>query len=445
MRLLLLSSKLGYQFRGFAEAARGLGADVAIGSDRCKSLDDPWRDGAVPLKFEKPEEAAKRLLKALTDCPVDGILALGDRPIEAAALAARALGIAYNSPESVANCRSKLRQREVLRDAGLPVPEFFSFRLKEKLDKVLPRVKFPCVVKPHRLFASTGVIRTNNAEEFAAAVHRVAELLTSPEIKVMREPEMDSLLVEHYLPGGEVAVEGLLTAGALRVLAVFDKPDPLEGPYFEETIYVTPSRLPALALASLRALLLKAVRALGLTHGPLHAEFRVNEDGPWVIEVAPRPIGGLCSRALRFVAQEEANAEEQRAQRSAEKIFLEELLVRHALGLPGNDWNREAQASGVMMIPVPQSGILEAVDGVEEARRIPRGEEIEITARLHDYIAAWPEGSSYLGFLFARAALPEEVEAALREAHSKLRFTFKPRLPVEHPLSHKVPAPDRTS
>lgn len=428
MRLLILTGKLGYQFRGFAEAARGLGAEVVIGSDRCKSLDDPWRDGAVPLKFEKPEEATERLLKALADRPADGILALGDRPIETAALTARALGISYNSPESVGNCRSKLRQREVLRDAGLPVPEFFSFRLKEDLAKVLPRVKFPCVVKPHRLFASTGVIRTNNAKEFAAAVERVAELLASPEIKVMREPEMDCLLVERYLPGGEVAIEGLLTRGRLRVLAVFDKPDPLEGPYFEETIYVTPSRLPALALASLRALLEKAVGALGLTHGPLHAEFRINEDGPWVIEVAPRPIGGLCSRALRFGPQ---------------KIFLEELLVRHALGLEGSDLPREAQASGVMMIPVPQSGILESVEGAEEAQQVLCVEEIQITARLRDYIAAWPEGSSYLGFIFARAVLPEEVETALREAHAKLRFVFKPRLPVEHPLSHKVPATDR--
>jgi hypothetical protein len=441
MRLLLLSSKLGYQFRGFAEAARGVGADVVIGSDRCKSLDDPWRDGAVPVRFERPEEAAERLRKALAERPVSGILALGDRPIEAAALTARALGIPYDSPESVANCRSKLRQREALRDAGLPVPEFFSFRLKEDLATVIPRVKFPCVVKPHRLFASTGVIRTDNTEEFTAAVHRVAELLATPEIKVMREPEMDCLLVERYLPGGEVAVEGLLTAGQLRVLAVFDKPDPLEGPYFEETIYVTPSRLPALALASIRALLEKAVRALGLTHGPLHAEFRINEDGPWVIEIAPRPIGGLCSRALRFVAAEEKdNAETQRTQRSGEKIYLEELLVRHALGLSGSDWSREREASGVMMIPVPQSGLLESVEGVEEARSVPCVEEIQITARLHDYIAAWPEGSSYLGFIFARAALPEEVEAALREAHAKLRFAFKPRLPVEHPLSNKVPA-----
>lgn len=399
-----------------------------IGSDRCGHLDDPWRDKAIAVEFHEAAKVTARLLEATRERPINGVIALGDRPIETAALTAHALGIPYNSPESVANCRSKLRQREVLRDAGLPVPEFFSFRLKEDLANVLPQVKFPCVVKPHRLFASTGVIRTNNAEEFAAAVRRVAELLASPEIEAMREPEMDCLLVERYLPGGEVAVEGLLTEGQLRVLAVFDKPDPLEGPYFEETIYVTPSRLPALALASVRALLEKAVRALGLTHGPLHAEFRINEDGPWVIEIAPRPIGGLCSRALRFGPGE---------------IFLEELLVRHALGLEGSDLPREQQASGVMMIPVPQSGILESVEGVEKARQVPCVEEIQITARLHDYIAAWPEGSSYLGFIFARAALPEEAESALREAHAKLFFTFQPRLPVEHPLSHKVPTTDR--
>jgi biotin carboxylase len=425
MRLLLLTSKLGYQVRGFAEAARRLGAEVQIGSDRCHQLDDPWRDGAIALHFENPEEAAAAIVDAARQTPVQGILALGDRPIETAALAARALGIAYTSPESAANCRSKLRQREVLRDAGLPVPEFFSFSLSEDWARVASRVKFPCVVKPHRLFASTGVIRANNAEEFTAAVRRVAEVLASPEIRALREPEMDRLLVEEYIPGVEVAVEGLLTAGQLRVLAVFDKPDPLEGPYFEETIYVTPSRMPAYAEVALKATLRRCVEALGLSQGPLHAEFRINENGPWVLEVQPRPIGGLCSRALRF---------------GPGAIFLEELLVRHALGMPGSDLPREKLAAGVMMIPVPHSGTLEQVEGVEEASQVPCVEEIQITARVHDYIAAWPEGSSYLGFIFARASLPEEVESALRAAHARLKFTFKPRLPVEHPGTKRVRA-----
>src|SRR6202035_1580033 len=176
--------------------------------------------------------------------PVDGLIALGDRATTTAAYAARALGLAYNHPQAVENCRSKLRQREILREAGLPVPGFFSFRLDKRLERILPRVQFPCVVKPLRLAASQGVIRANNPEEFQAAVARIKQLLESPEVKVTRELELDRVLVERYIPGTEYAIEGLLTRGKLRILAVFDKPDPLEGPYFEESIYVTPSRLP---------------------------------------------------------------------------------------------------------------------------------------------------------------------------------------------------------
>ena len=427
-RLLILSSKLGYQTRSFAEAARKLRVEVFFGSDRCRKLEDPWGDGALPLHFEQPEQAARIIVEWARTAPVDAILALGDRPTETAARAARALGLAYNSPESVQACRSKLRQREILRAAGLPVPDFFSFALGEPLDTVLPRVKFPCVVKPLSLAASQGVIRVNDAREFAAGVARIRALLESPEIQTTREPTLDRLLVERYIPGEEVALEGLLDRGELRVLAIFDKPDLLEGPYFEETIYVTPSRLPAEVQSCIVECAGQTVRALGLAHGPLHAEFRVNAEGPWVLEAVPRPIGGLCSRALRFGPSSDG-----------EMIFLEELLVRHALGLPGSDLPREPRAAGVMMIPVPQSGILERVEGMEEATAVPGVEEIQITARLHDFIAAWPEGSSYLGFIFARGATPEEVEAALRRSHAKLRFVLTPRLPVEHPARRRMP------
>jgi len=427
-RLLILASKLGYQTRSFAEAAQKLGVEVVFATDRCHQLDDPWQDRAIPLHFENPEEAAQRILVVARHQPVDAILALGDRPTVAAAHAARLLGLTYNSPESVENCRSKLRQREVLRVAGLPVPDFFSFPLQEDPASELPRVRFPCVLKPLSLAASQGVVRANDPEEFQAAVRRIKALLESPEIQVTREPTLDRLLVEGYLPGDEVAVEGLLDRGTFRTLAIFDKPERLEGPFFEETIYVTPSRLPREHQAQIVDCAERTVRALGLTHGPVHAEFRINADGPWVLEAAPRPIGGLCSRALRF---------------GPEKIFLEELLVRHALGMEGSDLPREENASGVMMIPVPQSGIFEDAEGVEEAGRTPGVDEIRITARKHDYIAAWPEGSSYLGFIFARGALPEEVVAALRQAHAKLRFVFAPRLPVEHPVTGHVPVGDR--
>ncbi len=419
-RLLLLASKLGYQTRSFAEAARRLGIDVVLASDRCHQLDDPWADGAIPLHFERPEEAEGMLLRALRERPVHGILALGDRPTSTAALAARGFGLRYNSPQSVENCRSKLRQRELLREARLPVPEFFSFRLDEPIDSVLPRVSFPSVVKPLRLAASQGVIRANDAAEFGAAVDRIRRLLAAPEVQATREPELDRLLVETYIPGAEVALEGLLDGGRLRVLALFDKPDPLEGPFFEETIYVTPSRLPESMQTRIVGCAGDAVRALGFTEGPVHAEFRVNESGPWILELSPRPIGGMCARALRF---------------GTERMPLEELLVRHAVGMSGGDLSRESEASGVMMIPVPASGVLEAIEGVDRAAATHAVEEVQITARLHDFIAAWPEGSSYLGFIFARATTPADVIAALRSAHAKLRFVIVPRLPVAHPVT----------
>ena len=422
--LILLASKLGYQTRSFAEAAKRLGLSVIIGSDRRHQLDDPWADGAVPLHFEEPETAALHLVEAvqrrLDEQKIWAILALGDRQTATAAYAASVLHLTYNSPESVENCRSKLRQREVMRKAGLPVPEFFSFALTEPIDSVLQRVIFPCVLKPLRLAASQGVIRADNPAEFGAAVERIARLLTSPEIQVTREADLDRLLVERYIPGTEVALEGVLDDGQLRVLALFDKPNPLEGPYFEESIYVTPSRLPEKIQKEISARAAQYVRALGLTEGPVHAEFRVNDQGAWVLEVAPRPIGGLCSKVLRFGPQ---------------RIFLEELLIRTALRLPGAEWQREPDAAGVMMIPVPRSGVLEEVQGMEEALAIAGICEIQITARLHDFIAAWPEGSSYLGFIFARARTPDLAEAALRKAHDALRFTIAPRLPVAHPVS----------
>jgi biotin carboxylase len=423
--LLLLASKLGYQTRSFAEAARGLGVRVVIGSDRCHQLEDPWADGAVPLHFEDPRTAAGRLAEAVQGRTVGAILALGDRQTATAAHTARLLQLSYNSPESVDNCRSKLRQREALRQAGVPVPDFFSFELAEPMDAVLRRVVFPCVVKPLRLAASQGVIRANNASEFVAAVERIARLLSSPELQVTREADLDRLLVERYVPGAEVALEGLLDGGALRVLALFDKPDPLEGPYFEESIYVTPSRLTSAVQQQIFGCAAESIRALGLSEGPVHAEFRVNEHGPWVLEVAPRPIGGLCSRVLRFGAQ---------------RMFLEELLMRKALGLPGSDLQREPDAAGVMMVPVPRSGVLQNVEGLQEALAVPGICEIQITARLHDFIAAWPEGSSYLGFIFARGGTSGFVETALREAHGALRFTISPRLAVAHPLSGQTSA-----
>ena len=424
-RLLILASKLGYQTRGFAEAAETLGVEVIFGTDRCHQLDDPWGDRALALHFESPRQAAEEIARELRANPPDAVLALGDRPTPAAAYVAHSFGIRGNPPDAVEICRNKLRQRETLAKAGLPVPQFFPFAANEDPAQAAARAKFPCVVKPTVLAASQGVIRANNAADFDWAVRIIRGLVESPEIQVQHEPGLDQLLVESYIPGTEVALEGLLENGSLRTLAIFDKPDPLEGPYFEETIYVTPSRLPAGVQTAIEDCAQRSVAALGLVTGPVHAEFRVNDNGPWVLEIAPRPIGGLCSRALRF---------------GAERISLEELLIRHALDLGGTGVEREKDASGVMMIPVPRSGIFEGVDGIEDAEKVAGVNEIRITARLHDYVAAWPDGSSYLGFIFARAAEPAEVESSLRAAHAKLHFRFAPRLPIEHPVTGKLRA-----
>jgi len=426
-RILLFAAKLGYQTRSFEEAARKLNVELVYVTDRCHQLEDPWEDRAIAVRFESPESAAHTVLQEAREKHVDGVLALGDRPIVAAAYTARGLGIAYNHPLVVEACRSKLRMREIFREVGLNVSWFRKIPVHPAPEPALLGITYPCVLKPLSLSASQGVIRAGNREEFRAAAARIRKLLDSAELRASREPNLNHLLVEGYIPGSEVAVEGLITHGQLRVLAIFDKPDPLEGPYFEETIYVTPSRHSAATQAEIEKCLQTAVAAMGFSHGPIHAEFRLNEKGVWPLEIAPRPIGGLCARALRFGPSGKG-----------ELIGLEELLLRQAAELPEIDLTRESKASGVMMIPVPRSGIYEGASGVEAARAVRGVEDLIITAREHDSIAAWPEGSSYLGFLFARCETPEQVETALREAHSQLEFQIVPELLVGHPITGQV-------
>lgn len=423
-RLLLLTSKLGYQTRSFSDAARKLGVEIIFATDRCHQLDDPWNDRAIAVHFEEPEPAAISIMETLRGNEPDGVLALGDRSVITAAYVAKGLGIFHNHPASVESCRSKEKMREAFRVSGLRTPSFRTLPIFPTPEPALSGIKFPCVVKPICLSASQGVMRANNVAEFRKAVERLAHLLQSPELRASRDPELDRMIVEDYIPGREVAVEGLISEGVLRILAIFDKPDPLEGPYFEETIYVTPSRLSREQQDAIARCARDSARALGLIHGPIHAEFRVNDEGVWPLEIAPRPIGGLCARALRF---------------GPELISLEELLVRHAMGFDGTEVEREVVSSGVMMIPVPANGILERVEGEEEARKVSEIESIEITARLHDKIISWPEGSSYLGFIFARAEDPEKVERALREAHAKLNFVVSAELPVSNAATGKLP------
>jgi biotin carboxylase len=275
------------------------------------------------------------------------------------------------------------------------------------------------VLKPLALSASRGVIRADTAEEFVRAFERIRALLHTPEVGVLREETSNFIQVESYVEGTEIAVEGIVDRGRLRILAIFDKPDPLVGPFFEETIYVTPSRLVAESQQHVIQTLGRAVQALGLYHGPLHAELRINREGVWVMEVAARPIGGLCSRALHF-----------RIPLVDDNVSLEELLIRLALGLDVSRIYRENAAAGVMMIPIPQAGFYQETQGIDEALATPGIEEIHITAKVSQKLVPLPEGSSYLGFIFGREHSPEFVEDALRRAHEKLRFVLTPALPV---------------
>src|ERR1700688_1294545 len=341
-RLLLFTNKLGYQTRSFEEAAQKHETEIIYVTDRCHQLEDPWGDRAIAVHFESAQSAASNVVEALNGKSVDGILALGDSPSVAAAYTARELGISYNHPASVEACRSKLRMRKVFQQAGLKTPWFRVMNLDPLPEPALLGISYPCVLKPLSLSASRGVIRANNRDEFVAAVQRIRKLLESPEIRATRDAHLDQILVEGYIPGREVAVEGLLTDGVLEVLAIFDKPDPLEGPYFEETIYVTPSNLTESQQLAIQKCAQESARAIGLARGPVHAEFRIHREGAaneevWPLEIAARPIGGSGARALRVDENDKSIIENKNAQEQP-SIGLEELLLLHSLDLPVSTW-----------------------------------------------------------------------------------------------------------
>ena len=422
-RLLLLCTTTGYQSRAFVEAAEKLGLAVVFATDRCHVLEDPWQDGALPLRFEDPEAGARKIAEYARTNPVAALVPIGDRPTSSAARACRALGLLSHPPEAADACRDKYRSRERLRQAGLNVPGFSRFPVDADPRRLLAADAVPLpppwVLKPLALSASRGVIRADATEEFVRAFERIRALLRTPEVGVLREETSHFIQVESYVEGAEIAVEGIVDRGRLRILAIFDKPDPLVGPFFEETIYVTPSRLAAETQQHVIQTLGRAVQALGLHHGPLHAELRINREGVWVIEVAARPIGGLCSRALQF-----------RIPLVDDNVSLEELLIRLALGQDVSRIYRENAAAGVMMIPILHAGFYQETQGVDEARATPGIEEIHITAKVSQKLVPLPEGSSYLGFIFGRGHSPEFLEDALRHAHEKLRFVLTPALPV---------------
>jgi biotin carboxylase len=404
-RLLLLVSALSYRSVAFCEAAKRLDVEVVQALDLPPELADYWHV-QLGVPFAEPDRAVDELAAYIAANPVDAIVPVDDAATIIAARTAQRLGLPYNSPEAGLAARDKFAMRTAFAAAGVPSPPFHLLPLTTDAQAQAASTKYPCVLKPTRLSGSRGVIRADDPASFVAAFARIKRLI---------EPEgATHLLVEDFIPGFEVAVEGLLTNGKLRVLALFDKPDPMDGPLFEETIYVTPSRLDEAAQRAIAACAEAAAAAVGLHHGPLHAELRVNERGPWMVELAGRSIGGLCSSVLEFGAG----------------LSLEELILRHALGRDISTAEREQEAAGVMMIPIPAGGWLRSVSGVEEAKSVPLVQDVAISVRLNQRIVPLPEGASYLGFIFAKGPTAAGVEQALRDAHACLSFGIEAGLPI---------------
>ncbi|SRR6266540_2393560 len=414
-RLLLLLPTVTYRTVAFVEAARRLGVEVTVASERPSTFERANPTGLVTLDFADPTHAAAQVQAFARAHVVHGVVAVDDDTAVVAAAIAAELGLRGNPVTAARAARDKHQQRQLLAAAGMAVPRFGLLTTATDPESMSRDAAYPCVLKPLRLSASRGVVRADTPAEFVAAFERIKRILEQAGC----HPASRSLLVEEFVPGREVAVEGLVTRGVLHVLAIFDKPDPLDGPFFEETIYVTPSRLAPTAQQHIAACAQAAVTALGLREGPIHAEIRHNDGGAWLIELAARPIGGRCSGALRFDTGETGEGK-------GETLSLEEIIIRHALDMELPTLERERQASGVMMIPVPGAGVLREVRGVDAARAVPLVEEVVIAAHPGQTLVPWPEGSRYPGFIFARGETSEAVEAALRAAHARLEFLTGP-------------------
>ena len=403
-RLLLIIPTTTYNTGDFMAAAARLDVEVVVASDRKQVLEELAPGKTLTLPFDKLERAVEAIVSSCQQQPVKAIVGVDDHSVLLAAHASKALGIGHNDPEAVAAAGNKLLLRRKLAAAGLPSPAVCVFDTADDAEIAADEITFPCVLKPTFLAASRGVIRANDTAQFIAAFERIRCLLEDRALSRRGGAAARQILVEEYLPGDEVAVEGILREGELSVLAMFDKPDPLEGPFFAETLYVTPSRLAAARQREVESMVARGATALGLRHGPVHAELRVGAEAIYPLEIAARSIGGLCSRILRFGAG----------------LPLEELVLSHATGTAIDCTKRQGAAAGVMMLPVPAHGVLRCIDGVEAARLTRHIEDLVITIPADEVVVPLPEGDRYLGFMFAAADTPIEVEMALRQAYRQL-------------------------
>lgn len=403
-RVMLVLPTATYRATAFLRAAEGLGLECVVASDEAPTLAALMRGRVLTLDLGDPEGAAVRAATFAEQWPVDAIIGVDEASVLTAAHLATALGIARNPIEAVGATRDKRRLRARLDEASVRQPRWIEARgdvTGSAAPHAAAAVGLPSVVKPVSLAASRGVIRADTVAELAAAVIRVDRLLRRPELC---GPDGDPpLLVEEFIPGAEIAIEGFLTEGELSVLAIFDKPDPLDGPFFAETLYVTPSRHDRAVLDDAVAVTREALHALGLRDGPIHAELRLATGGAVFLEVAARSIGGRCSSALRILDGER-------------EMSLEELILRHALGMTLDQPRLAPGGAGVLMLPVPSTGVLHQVSGAREAAAVPGVTAVDITIPVGQAMESLPEGDRYLGFVIARGSDAATVEDSLRRA-----------------------------
>ena len=413
-QVLLIMSPATYRAGAFRHAADHIGLDIVVAIDTPEPLSERYV-GQLTIDLHNVEGASSRLVewaREHTDPPMAAVLAVDDRGSEIAAETSARLGLPHNDPASAHAARDKLVMRQALERGGVPVPRYHSVPADTEPATIAGQQDYPVVVKPTLLSGSRGVIRADTPEEFSTAFRRTRGILEQSGMPAADFP----ILIEQYVPGIEVALEGLLTDGDLTTLALFDKPDPLEGPFFEETIYVTPSGLPTDVQQAISRRTAESAAAVGLRNGPVHAELRIDlaSGDIWMIELAGRSIGGLCASVLEF----------------GTGISLEELILRHAAGIDLPSTERRGEGAGVMMIPIPKGGMLREVAGQDDALKVPGVTGVEITAPCNRPIVPLPEGESYLGFIFAEGVTAGDAETALREAHGRLRFRIDPTIPL---------------
>ncbi|MGK5093150.1 ATP-grasp domain-containing protein [Deltaproteobacteria bacterium TL4] len=407
-RILLLIPNTSYRTTAFLSAGSKLGVEVAVASETKRSLADLAPGTTLKIDFRDSGQAVKAILEFAESYPLKAVLGVDDESVILAAEASLALGLVHNPIEAVMLTRNKVLMREKLSKHPLLAPQYWLFSLQDQVAEMAQTVSYPCVLKPLFLSASQGVIRANNPTDFLSAFQIIESLLNDPAIAKRGQQKARQLLVESYIPGAEIALEGLLIKGKLKRLALFDKPDTPEGPFFPETIYTTPSQLSAVVQRQVDELIQQVSEIIGLYEGPIHAEMRVNEQGLWLLEIAARSIGGLCSRVLQFTGG----------------MSLEELILRHVLGRNLHAAERQDRACGVMMLSVSQAGVLKEVRGLEAAKQKPGIKDVLITIAPETPVEPLPKDARYLGFIFAEGETPQEVEANLRQAEQCLEIVI---------------------